>query len=751
MISKSLFLADCIENFKRRNWVVWLQFLVFFISFPGALILGINSIQSRYMGNAIVMEERLTNFIRDIFHLNEWISMLIVGLAILAGIQGFSWLHDKKQVNFYHSQPISRNRRFLVIWFGGIVSYLFTYLVNLALGMGVAASYGCLPRESWALLAENVFAHLLLFWSIYHVAIVAVMLTGHTLVSLIGTAVLLFYEVILRILYHIYAQSFFGTYSYKEGDRILHTLFSPLFTFFNYVFGRNRRVYGGIEYSYSETMFTMAGLTLFFGLLGWLLYKNRASESHGKSISFPRIKEPLKVLLLLVIGATGGLFAYELSGDSEILAIAGAIFVTLIGHAVIQLIYEVDFRAIRKNLPGLGVSILLVVLVFAAFRWDIFGYDEKIPKKEKVESMAIVLEDRYFDGKRVLSDGTEVAISDYLDAELKLDVDMVYRLLDNRVNEGDFSGHNGLSRMDVVFRLKNGKTSYRVFYFDEEENLEVINEIFHAEEYQKVSNQVMEEGFVEDFRIFQADYDNGRMNYAVPQTQVRAIAEAYVQDVKNARYSDLYYDIPIGELTLGGQGIQNPEYVNEWRVPIYPTFTSTRSLLKKTGIVEEAVCDQDYLNRIRSISVWYYEELADTGTIAQEGNQEQAVEMVRKRIVFGKEGSGLRMEDYEEDSGFMGISLVKSEKLKEILDKAYLQKLGYLDNYVELGKASTYEIMVELYKGGNQGREGESDGEYKYSETYGNDGYNSGIYYETYNLEADQLPGFVLKAIEEVK
>lgn len=720
MTSKRLFLADCIENAKRRGWVFGIQVLTFFISFPGVLLLGLNSIsQRRNWSDQEQINKQLYEFTRRTFAISEWSSIFIVLLAILAGIQAFSWLHNKKQVNFYHSQPVSRNRRFLVIWFNGIVSFILSYGINLGLGMLVAASYGCLPREIIMLIPQAILAHLLLFMVVYHVAIVAVMLTGYTLVSLVAAVVLLFYEFAARALYWSYAANFFRTYGDRESGKMLNTLFSPLVTFFRYLFSRNNDGYQMEKYTYSETMFTMAGLVILFGLAGWLLYKVRPSESHGKSISFPKIKIPLEILLLLVLGTAGGLFVYAVSGSSEVLGIGGAIFSVCILHIVIWLIYEMDFRAIRRGLAGLGFSAIMVVFIFAVFRWDIFGYDERIPAQKKVESVALSFRTVYMDNKRVLSDGTEVLAMNYWPVEMELtDVDMVYGLLNNRVNPEDFEQYESLSRIEVVFKLKNGKTIDRYLYFSYPDNLKVMNEIFHTPQYQTATNQLMEDNFVEEFKIFKAEYDNGRMNYAVPDEQVKELLEAYVKDVNSVDFAELYDTIPIGRMMVGGQGIKNSEYINRWLAPIYPSFANTISLLKKNGIVAQAVCDEDYVERIKSITITY----TDYDVLEAKGSDEAP-----KRVVFVNEALEVG-EEYALSERPDAWSYEKPERFKEILDSAVLETLEYWQEYDGGNRSSNYQIMVEL-----------KEGEKIYSDI------------EYFRFRTEQPPEFVQKAIEEIK
>ena len=721
MISKKLFLADCIENFKRRDWVFWLQLLVFFFCFPGALLLGLNSITQSYSDNPDRLWEKSVRYTELTFDLNTWIGIVIVGLAILAGIQAFAWLHDKKQVDFYHSQPVSRNRRFLVIWINGILSFAVSYGINLLLGTAVAASYGCLSGEILAAVPKTALAYLLLFMAIYHVAIVAVMLTGHTLVSLIAVVVLLAYEVVIRALYCTFASAFFRTWSSMESvNNIEGTFFSPIPTFFRYSVGRHSSLYGVEKLTYTETMFTMTGLVFFFGLLGWLLYKARASESHGKSISFARIKEPLKVLLLVVLGLAGYLMIYGISGSSTVLGIGGAIFTIFLGHAVIQLIYEVDFRAIRKGLVSLAISIAILVFTYGAFRWDIFGYDDRIPSQAKVESVALSLARGHWDGNRILPDGTEVNTEEYWHAEMELtNLGMVYRLLDNRINKEQFSDYENLYRLEVVFNLKNGKTSYRNLYFSYQDNLEVMNEIFHTPEYQQTTNQVMEDDFFVNYRIFEADYEDGRMEYEVPADRLKQLAEAYVKDVNSTDFAQIYDTVPLGRLYLGGKGIQNKEFVNQWRVIIYPSFTNTIAVLEQCGIKAQAVCDQEYLDGIRRISIIYSE---DEAKASAEDN--------RKHIVFlNKEaGDELSQDLYE---NVTAIYHEEPARLKEILDNAYLSQLIYWNHYGAQISADEIEVIVELYQ----------------PESYAVG--KSTSFYHTYYFNEGKIPEFVQRAMEE--
>ena len=613
--SRNTFFTDAFENMKRRNWVFWLSFLTFLFYFPGYLVLSLNNIGSRYEGvtdsaSLIRMQERMDETVEVLFLLNGWMPVLIIGLAILIGMQGFVYLHNKRQVDFYHSQPISRKRRFLVLWFNGIVIFAVTYLMNMFLGMAVATAFGCMSGVIFTGAMKGFFLYFLLFLGIYHISMIAILLTGNTLVSLLAMVVLLGYELAIRAMAVFMASSFFLTYGSGEEEKIFDTLLSPIVNIYKYIIwgGReyNYSQYANESYTYGNTAIGLLVLALVFGVASFFLYQKRASESHGNSISFPKIKEVVRFALLLLIGEFGTYLIYYVAGENVAIGLMGAVFFVALGHAVIQLIYEVDFRAIRKKWLTAAISLAAVILVFLGFKYDWTGYDSRIPKQSQVESVYISLVAEGFGNNNyVMMDGTEI-YHQYKARRMEItDLDIIYKLLENRERIKRTTRFDGNYEMlEMTFRLKNGKTQYRKFYLKYEENLGLLDEIYHMEEYQLANNQVMEEDFVENYRIISATYNNGLGNVTAPiDVDMHALVEAYKKDVENGSYTEVYYNLPRAQISLLGVGIQNEEYRNAWIILIYDSYRNTIALLKEAGIDIHNVFDENYINRIQKIEV----------------------------------------------------------------------------------------------------------------------------------------------------
>ena len=585
MMLKNSFLTDMKENLKRRNWVFWIHFLTFFCYFPGFLLLTLNSVKKRMeYYDPVYILKNIQEGVMNLFQPNPVMVFLVILLGCLAGLQAFSYLHDKKQVNFYHSQPVRRNRRYLVLWFNGILIFAVTYLINMFLGMAVAGMYGAMNGTVIALAWKGMLAHFLLFLSGYHLSIIAVMLTGNMLVSMLAVGVLHGYELAVRGMYLFMASAFYETFNYRGN--IINTWFSPFMTFMKYFdeMVDDTFLYGP-SMSYGEMILKITVMVIVFGVIGWLLYGIRPSESHGKSISFPKIKEPLRVLLLLIIGTFCGMMIYAMSGSSVAFGVAGVIFFTILGHAVIQLIYEVDFRAVMKKLPSMGISVAVAVFCFLIFALDMFGYDNRMPKQSQVESIGLNIRLNLGSSLRVMPDGKEYGINTYSLYTMKLtDLDTVYELLEYRKTPSEFEKDDVMRSVEVAFRMKNGKTEYRHYHIDMEKSMEVLNQISQMEEYQIAMNQVLEDNFIKDYKIHEISYHNGEKEETLPQEQIPTFWEAYRKDIKENKFSDTYQQIPIGQLTFHGTGIQSKTYDNQWNVTIYPSYKNTIAILENENI-----------------------------------------------------------------------------------------------------------------------------------------------------------------------
>ena len=69
-------------------------------------------------------------------------AVFISMVAIIAAIQGFSYMYQRKKLDMYMSVPVTKGRRFAAIYLNGFLVYFLSYLLNLLLSFFVGQAMG---------------------------------------------------------------------------------------------------------------------------------------------------------------------------------------------------------------------------------------------------------------------------------------------------------------------------------------------------------------------------------------------------------------------------------------------------------------------------------------------------------------------------------------------------------------------------------------------------------------------------------
>ena len=300
MTSKSSFLANLRENNKRRLWVWVISALVFMLAFPILISIMISQIKtgSAYLKESFgaeiadkILHERLLDAMRG--QLGFSVKMAGAGiLAVISGIQGFSYLYSRKKMDFYMGVPVRRSKRFLIIWLNGILLYAVPSFLGLLIEMLIAAGNGAMDvTVAYSALCGSL-VNLAFYLGIYHISLLAVMLTGNVIITCCGILVFFLYEFVVRWVLVGYQSFFFRYFDYYN------TRTEPFFSPFT-------------AYSTLSTVFafenridpkSFAGLLLFAALTGaaaYLCYWKRPAETAGRAMTFDVTKPVIKILLTI--------------------------------------------------------------------------------------------------------------------------------------------------------------------------------------------------------------------------------------------------------------------------------------------------------------------------------------------------------------------------------------------------------------------------------------------------------------------
>ena len=553
MTSRSLFFKLQREDLKRRVWAIALSILGFFFSLPINLALSmenaINTDFYRVNGYtplafmpgiteaervAKILELKTKVVLESIQFGNGMTAFLLMLAAAVVGVSSFSYLHNRKKVDFYHSIPVRREMLFAVQYTGGLLIVAGAYLVNLLFAVGVSMAYGVNLGPVLAAAASAWVLNMLFFLLLYAVAVIAMMMTGSILIGILANGVFNFFVPGVSMLLISYCEVFFTTITnhfWDEGGRFFSGFLQWGSPFSAYMMGLS---WGGrMSNGKSELYRHVPALVIIFfvavglSLLAMELYRKRPSEAAGKAMAFKWSMAPIRILMVCGFCLAGGMFFWAMQ-STLFWAVFGAVIGGVISHCVIEIIYHFDFKKLFSNKLQLAVCLAGSILLILAFRFDWFKYDAYLPDQSRVASVAvdIGLDNNWVNRKQILTaeDGTPYMqrLDSYdvlpetmhlADQEPALDIARLGRneALANRKNKFEKKAtridmmtssssqwllHNGgsdeetdnrehFTEISVIYTMNSGRKVSRRYYAPMSEVMDSYNRLYSQEAYKE--------------------------------------------------------------------------------------------------------------------------------------------------------------------------------------------------------------------------------------------------------------------------
>lgn len=667
MTSGNLYFRLLKEDLRRRIWAIALTFLSFFFVLPVGLALAMenaantnyfvyngykNLIQDSSMSNsafASALLELKTKVVLSQASFGNWmIVILLVGAAAVIGISGFSYLHNRRQTDFYHSIPVRREILYSAQYTGGILIVVLSYLINLGLAMGVAASYGVSPGSILGPVAGGLALNMLFFLIMYATVVTAMMMTGNLVVGIMASIVFFFFIPAMMLLLSAYCSTFFVTTTrdmWSSGGSPFMWGMKFLSPFSLYMTAMSWKTEQFVRHI-PELICTGLGF-LALTMLGLQLYRKRPSEAAGKAMAFRKTMAPIRMILVLGSGLAGGMLFWIMQSQLK-WGLFGVLAAVILSHCVVEIIYHFDFKRLFDNKIHLAACLAAGVLVFLSFSFDWYGYDSYIPKPGQAASASLEIgADSNFLGYSVLKANDSgsfdmVQIEAYKDIEknMKLtDMNLIMPIVEEgrrstlksrsellrnnrRVMTGTVSRSDnsvmvvsGITRGDdnasdsrkydtevtVAYDLKNGRTvrrSYRLYLSDV---MNAYEKLYGQKDYKTGLYSILTQKPEE---LSKADYaEAGTILYTAPRgSEQNELLAAYQADLMDLDIQTRMEENPIGSLYFVTS--ESVSLLNEAREslnsrggfwdyseedanqewPVYPSFTRTLGILKNQGI-----------------------------------------------------------------------------------------------------------------------------------------------------------------------
>lgn len=628
MTSRSLFFDLLREDLKRRLWSIALSLLTFFFSLPVAMMLQMENLSNLNL-TTVNYAQRVLDWSMEILGTGYPLLPLITGVgAVVCGLSSFYYLHSKKKVDFYHSIPVKRELQFAVNYLSGILIYLVPYFVFWLMALAVAACNGCDMAALMPAACTAFGINLLFYWLLYTVAVIAMLLTGHLVVGFLGMCVFYFYGAWAVLLFTSYCERFFDTYaSGINGMDIWYWRLSPVLAY--------GRIVSVDEISKVTVACVVVISLVLTGLALWL-HRRRASEMAGKAMAFGPIKPVIRFLLVVAAALTGGIVFDSMQGSGPWL-VFGLVCGWLISHAVVEIIYDFDFKSGLNHKLQLAVSGVAILVIACTFQFDLVHYDTYLPAKDKVESMAVnvgnldYFVDYWREEDPLLNDMSRYSSRDYYRSRMMeiTNIGPAYSIAQAAVAEQKKrDGVDGRSSKEMIadddadwqsvtitYRLYSGRTVYRSYYLDLNTVQQDMKELYVDPAYKQGVFPLLRRETDQYSAVMYSSIRDEKV-LDLTQAQVEELLATFQQELTQLSVDDMKAYFPVGEISFvskeqqeqyekeaGGAGTKSGMlgYIGHelQGYPVYPTYHNTIALLEKYGVEPYSTLPVDEVKEIR--------------------------------------------------------------------------------------------------------------------------------------------------------
>lgn len=572
------------EDLRQRAWLIAILSTITFLFQPVMLVIGINTRQKWLSDISTGFTDK--DFKQWLFHFmgfqNNALIFCIILFAVLCGVSGFYYLHSNEKLNLIHSLPIRREKLFLIQFVSGFLIFLIPFTLNFLISLLNISFQGLLSLKLLKISCSAFGIHVLFFLCLYALAIFAMIVTGKLLTGLVITFSLFTYGTILIALFRLLANRFFPTYFMEVNPYHFASLYvttngkdgfsSPVLAYLSALnqMSEHRTPYGLLLFA----LF----ITILFLLLGILLYKLRPTEAAGKSIAFSKAESILKILLSVPLGIFSAYYLNSLSGQdsNDVIFFALSVLCTFIFAIVIEFSYTLNFRHLLAKKGALLLSVLFTFGTVAIYHFDLFKYDNYIPKKDEIKSMSVYLDE--FDTRfRYPIFSENQSAKAFLDSSETSNFDFIYRLAQKGA-ETFASTDESAQHVYIKYHLKNGQTVYRNYLINETDTQICAKQLLNDRSYKEKLFQTAL-CTTTDFQSAEiTDIYQNTTRLSISEKQMRTLIDIYQKELLDASYLDFTSACPSGIICFSTK-----DDLETYARPLLPGFTDTYNYLKTLG------------------------------------------------------------------------------------------------------------------------------------------------------------------------
>lgn len=418
MTSKHCFSKVMREDFRHKTWMLALSVLGNLLAIPVAFL--IYSGRRTYYTMSISSSDatlllRDAQILANVFSGTLPIAAGIIAIAgaVIVGLFGFRYVFHRNMTDTYHSMPVKRRTLFLAGWLNGLLIWFVPFLVSLLITLLIGevrltslrhqfetltvvtaeemGTYqGCMTGgQLFSLSLRFAVVLLVAFLLVYHLVLLAVMLCGNILNTLVTTVVLGGGVVSVYLLVQAFCASYLNTFvsvMTKSRTSLYVAVHASPFADAVYALYDFCKEGGTVL---SQNILISLIIALVLGCLAFVTYLKRPSE-----LAEQGTKNRLVCLAVQFVGSLcaafgGWLIFMAVTNETLAWSVFGTLLAGVMAFGVLNVIFNMDFKAFFRHKPVMLAVLAVGLLTGFAFEWDWAGYDRYLPAEEEIAEISV--------------------------------------------------------------------------------------------------------------------------------------------------------------------------------------------------------------------------------------------------------------------------------------------------------------------------------------------------------------------------
>jgi ABC-2 type transport system permease protein len=456
------------NNFKRFGWLLGLEVLALFLGVILPLFYELENFSA--YGYSLPLDVLAS--IRNPLHI-----LLAFVFPTLVSVSFFQYLHEGKATSFIHSLPLSRNRLLASQSLSAGIFFAIP-LLSVAVVVALVAVISSVDISGLAQVPALLFSFFIMEMLIFAFTTAVGMFTGHAAAQAIFSLILHFLPIGLTALIFNYFELYLWGLppsSYFMSESWMMAL--PAMRLFTMT-GGGLSALECLAYGFTALVFLG---------IAWLAYNRRDLEKAGDLITFAAIKPVFKYGFSFCVAISGYLYVHYVLDFSIIWVVVWA----LLGYCVAEVLLRKSFHILDSYKGFLGFLVVFALLQLSLVT-GFFGYEQRIPDLEEVESVVISPPWVSING---LKDPAALEREEWFDRDYLYNSSMVYAdmsepenialLQDLHRSSMDMSLQDEMWNPGyyLVYRLKDGSYLVRSYRIDEATRNRYMYQIVSTPEY----------------------------------------------------------------------------------------------------------------------------------------------------------------------------------------------------------------------------------------------------------------------------